>query len=579
MRKKLQDGELTFQWALDFITELANHGLKHIVISPGSRSTPLTLAAAAESRIEKHVVLDERSAGFLALGIAKATGNPAALICTSGTAAANYFPAVIEAKMSGTPLLILTADRPPQLRAIGASQAIDQIKLYGDYPLMFFEVGEPQANQEDFDRLHLLAAQAYFTSKNENGPVHLNFAFRKPLEPSAEYLQSAIDSRNSDKESVKPPALAVHKERHNSFQFTDIIVNIISNAARPVIIAGPSATTQSYRCVVELSEYLSAPVIAESPSQLIPLIEKDHLVFGQDAFLRNREIREELKPDLIIRFGDQPIGKGLELYLKHHKDVYHILFSTNTDWQDATLSVNYRIPVNPEKIHLEAISLNPSPDWLSKWQQYRNRFAGFRNHLFKDGAKLTDGLIFHTIGQALSDSSNIFLSNSFPVRDLDLFAAPLRGNHAYFVNRGASGIDGIISNAIGATIASQKPGVLFIGDLAFSHDSNALLSNKFLYGKQTLVIVVINNHGGNIFRMLPVYQHKKYFETYFETYQEVSIPDLARAYHIGYRRVQFLSNLAASFKDLSSQSGIQILECITDADQSMAQREALWNIG
>jgi len=576
MHKSIDDGNNTFQWALEFINELAANGLEHIVISPGSRSTPLTLAAAVHPRIKKHVVLDERSAGFLALGIGKATGRPAALICTSGTAAANYYPAVIEAKMSGIPLIVLTADRPPHLRSIGASQAIDQIKMYGDYPLLFFEVGEPQLGSSDVDRLRLLATQAYNMSRDEYGPVHLNFAFRKPLEPTADYLESTIESlKEKIKSGIQPKTLSGSLD-HLKTAFPEEITRVISESKHPVIIAGPSAPTQYYRLAVQLSETFSIPLLAESSSQLISHIKPDNLVVGFDSFLRSREICNDLEPDLILRFGDQPVSKGLELYLNHHKEVYHISFTTNAEWQDATLSVNYRINEHPVNFTLENLTIEVSEDWLKKWQDIRDNFFVYRDKILSNTDILTDGIVYHTIGKTLTGPKNIFLSNSFPARDLDLFASPLEEKHSYFVNRGASGIDGLISSAIGATVASNKNGVLFVGDLAFLHDSNALLSGKLLPPDRSLIIVILNNKGGNIFRMLPVYQHKEYFSTYFETPQNVSVKDLAQAHHIGYRRVQYPSNLASSFKELSRQTGVQLLECITDPDQSMNQRHDFW---
>lgn len=571
----MEHGNLTFQWSLNFIHELVTNGLEHIVVSPGSRSTPLTLAAASVNRVEKHVVLDERSAGFMALGIGKATGKPAALICTSGTAAANYYPAVIEARMAGVPLLILTADRPPQLRAVGASQAIDQIKLYGDYPLMFFEVGEPQSDPEDLERLRLLACQAYSKSKTYRGPVHLNFAFRKPLEPNIEYLEKATKELHNSVSTKQSPKTLNYTETQ-LIDLPEEIKREISHAKRPLVIAGPSGHNHHYRSALAFSKEWSIPLIAESPSQLSSYSSSGNQILGFDAFLRSDEIRNELKPDLILRFGDQPISKGLELYLKHHKDTFHILFSNHPEWQDATFSIDYRIDASPDTVGFGELNLSIEENWLTKWQNYRDHFLNLREKVLKNEDVLTDGVIYHQIGEVITGSENIFLSNSFPVRDFDLFAVPVRGNHPFFINRGASGIDGVISTSIGATISSKRNGILFIGDLAFLHDSNALLSNKFLQNKQTLVIVVLNNRGGNIFRMLPVYEHKKYFDTYFETPQDTAIKKLAEAHHLGYRRVQYQSSLPASFKELSKQTGIQILECITDSEKSMEQRKALW---
>lgn len=251
-----EDGNFTFLWALEFVKELANNGLEHVVLSPGSRSTPLTMAFSLHPDIQKHVVLDERSAGFIALGIGKSTGKPAALVCTSGTAAANYYPAVIESRMSGTPLLILTADRPPQLRAIGASQAIDQIKLFGDYPVFFFEGGEPVRKQVDINRLKLLACQTFQDSIIWKGPAHVNFAFRKPLEPTPEFYKEQRDELNKSGKSL--PKATILRASDSRESLPEEVIDIIQQAVNPVVIAGPASISETNKSILEFCNVLQA---------------------------------------------------------------------------------------------------------------------------------------------------------------------------------------------------------------------------------------------------------------------------------------------------------------------------------
>lgn len=570
MLEKIDDGNLTFRWALEFVKELANNGLEHAILSPGSRSTPLTMAFSLHPQIQKHVVLDERSAGFIALGIGKSAGKPAALVCTSGTAAANYYPAVIEAKMSGTPLLVITADRPPHLRAVGASQSIDQIKMFGDYPVMFFDAGEPKSKKTDFERLRLLACQAYQDSITLKGPVHTNFAFRKPLEPTTGFYREQL-SEVINAPATKPKS-RVYQAVLNNVELPQEIQELITKARRPLVIAGPRRAFDDNTAINKFCGDLRAPLLAESPSQLTG---NPFSISFFDAFLRNETIRKDLEPDLIIRFGHQPISKGIELYLKQYHSVPVIALTNDFLWHDATYSVDYLIRSESVPRFAEANWSSVNSLWTALWQDVQEKFRKKIITVLKKYPILTDGKVVSEITKDIPGDWNIFLSNSFPVRDFNLFSLG-KGHHSrIFVNRGASGIDGITSTAIGTTLGSGTNTLLLTGDLAFLHDTNALLSAPLLE-QQTLIILISNNRGGNIFRMLPVYKHQDIYKNYFETPQQADIKQLISAFNAGYKQITSIENLLPAFHEFGTHKGIHIIECTTDPDLSMSERKEIW---
>ncbi len=555
------------QYTSLLIRSLYQHGVRNAIISPGSRSTPLTIAAAIHPGIEKKVVLDERSAAFIALGIGKATGKPAILICTSGTALANYFPAVIEAKESGVPMIILSADRPPAQRGIGSSQTIDQLNIFGDRALFFHEVGEPLGELTDIKRIHALGRQSVDISTSRGGAVHLNFPFRKPLEPSKEQLNKEI--LLSEKQ-VQDPSFSEETVTGRVLQLNPVLLRLMAASEKPLIICGPSDPAHSLEAQVrKIGALLNAPLIAE-PGSSITHHSEDLVRYEQ--YLRSHEVLSELRPDLILRFGDQPYSKSVLTALDHWSDQLMIHFSAREVMQDQALSVDYRINCKPnDDPDFSTIKKSAKNSWESAWKEKDHQSNELLNRELSVSADLTDGHIFHHLSSTLGNQWNVMLSNSFPVRDMALFGSHEKNQ---FVNRGAAGIDGIMSTALGQDISTNRPTCCMIGDLAFLHDSNALLSIKKT--NQPFVAVVINNGGGTIFKMLPIagMEMDKLFKTYFETPQQVNIQKLAEANNIPFIRITDLEQLKKL--DLNSLSDSLIVECVTYVDKSMIMRKNLW---
>jgi 2-succinyl-5-enolpyruvyl-6-hydroxy-3-cyclohexene-1-carboxylate synthase len=556
---------LAFYWSTQFVRRLYELGLEHVVISPGSRSTPLTLAFAAHAGIKKHIHVDERSAAFTALGIAKSSRKPAALVCTSGTAVSNYMPAVIEAAQSNVPMLVLSADRPNMLIGVGASQTIDQTRLFGNYTRYFFNTGLPSEDERQLSRLRKAAEQAFFKSLESEGVAHVNFPFKKPLEPTKRYFNTIQKENNEhiDMFINEPP----HEEAHHLDLNDHTWSNIIA-AERPVIIVGPRVTGADNRSILRLAETLKAPILAEAGSQ-VPL--NEHLIQHYDGFLRSLSVRDDLKPDLILRFGKQPISKSVFTYLRNHLDVQQICFTDFGDLADETLTASQFIHFNGE-IQIPEVSGSAPKKWLKSWKGKEQAFVKERDRILKAANSLTDGFIFDEASSIIPDSAFVMLSNSFPVRDFELIADY---HPRSYVNRGAAGIDGIISTSIGLSIAENTPGVAFIGDIAFIHDANGLrLADRV---KKPLIFILLNNGGGTIFRMLPINNISEVYESYFETPQHVSFTHLCKAHGVSHNLVTAKEQFRPIFEKALTRDKVQVIECITNPNSSMKERTRLWD--
>jgi len=556
------------KWSAELISSLYSQGAEYAIISPGSRSTPLTIAAALHPNLKKKVVLDERSAAYIALGIGKATGKPAILICTSGTALANYLPAVVEAKESGTPMIVLSADRPPNLRGIGSSQTIDQLKLFGSYAVFFHEAGEPNLQKRDLDRIRYAAKQAVDFSINKCGASHINLPFRKPLEPGPDQVEEVTNIFNNSGHPNKTGS------GYNNIHPGKELHQLLENAARPLLIAGPANTHQQLpEQIHKLAEILLAPVICEPGSGMN---NQENLIHRYDQFLRNTNVLKELAPDLIIRFGDQPLTNSLLTALEMWDDVPVIHITSRHETQDHALSAAHTLFIRwQDQVNFQLSILKPGAGWLNKWLDYDAKANIRLQEILNDFTTLTDGHVFHHFTRELGNNWNVMLSNSFPVRDMALFG---KSAAMQFVNRGAAGIDGITSTAIGIHLGTNRPTCCLTGDLAFLHDTNALLSIQ--QSEHPLLLVVINNGGGTIFRMLPVYQSgttvlsDDTFTKYFETPQHADIKHLAMASGIKFLRITSIDELQSFHPGSVKESAI--VECITNPGESIKQRQMLW---
>lgn len=561
-------------WANIFVDELARAGLQRVCIAPGSRSTPLTLAFASHPEITVYSLLDERGAAFFGLGLALASEKPVALVCTSGTATANFYPAIIEAHQAQVPLLILTTDRPHELRHSGANQTIDQVKMYGDYARWFVDVAPPEANPAPATIRYLrsLACRAVATAAGSPpGPVHLNFPFRKPLEPTP----VSGDAPNT---SCSASDLIAFDGRPEQLPFTritrsdclpslgqlDTLIEALQNADRGLIICGPRCPGGRFaQAVTRLAQASGYPILADALSgvRFGPHISEANglILSGYETFLQADVVAEWEAPELILRFGAAPISQALGDYLSAATASRQIAISESGAWQDEAHILSDLIWADPEatcRLAAERIAASrvKSRDthWATGFQhadkQAHQMFEAARTEQFFEGALLAD------VVAAMPAESLLFVASSLPVRHLDQFSASRTAALRVFANRGVSGIDGTIASALGAAAATGLPVVLVTGDLAFYHDMNSLLALQRCQVKAT--IVVINNNGGGIFHRLPVAKFDPPFTNLFVTPHGLTFEPVARMFGAGYTAAktqdEFRQALAAALEATSS---------------------------
>ena len=483
-----------------FVEELYRCGMRHAVTSPGSRNAPLALTLAAQDGVEAVSVLDERSAGFVALGMAKASGRPVAVTCTSGTAAANLHPAVVEAWEARVPLIVLTADRPPELREVGAGQAIDQIKLYGSAAKWFVEVGTHDPSRETAIHHRALACRAYSTAGGGRpGPVHLNFPLREPLAPVPEELEAADWT---GRENGRP---WTELREHASAPHSDDVHDVASRLAaepRGVIVCGPSSEE-----VAEPAARLAAetgwPILAEPTSGVrCGDHDRSHVIAHYDVLLRIDRFAANRTPGLVLRVGDMPTSKPLRSFVARSSQ---IVIDPHGAWHEPTRSAELVLQaaaaptLDALASAVEMRSGVPEDAWLAGWREADAKVWD-AVQAAPDGF---EGKLLATVD--VPDGALVWVSSSMPIRDVEAYFPQSAKRLRFLANRGANGIDGVVSSAMGAAIVSGLPTWVLIGELALQHDAGGLLAAR--RAGIDLQIVCINNGGGGIFDFLPVAEH------------------------------------------------------------------------
>ena len=616
-------------WASIVAEEIHRCGVRTVVISPGSRSTPLAIAIAATRNATKDtasplrivVQLDERSAAFFALGLAKKTRSPVALLCTSGTAAANYFPAVVEANYSRVPLLVLTADRPPELRECGAPQTIDQIKLYGNMVRWFIEVGIPDVSPFRLRYVRSITGRAVHVAAGlaeiPAGPVHLNFAFADPLPPLPvpddvpdDLPQIAPNAWYGGQGKV-PSYASFKKEPQQATPYNTIVKgqiylpkDLLATLAnqmiahhRGIIIVGVSAELphQFAAAVKQLAITTGYPLLVEATG-----MDRRDTISHYDTFLKAPHFARDHAPTLVIRFGAMPTSKGYLLWLEQHIACLQMVVGTTNS--DPTHGRTQAINVDPvlfcQQMTEYLTTYGPmgwqSPQWqrdfdcanaltegvmadflreMSGDSLATSRYGDLTNTTNADGiadsyhqdqleaGKLFEGKVFAELAAWLPEHTSIYIASSMPIRDLDTFFHPQR-HLPVLANRGANGIDGTVSSALGAAWGSDQPLVLVCGDLAFYHDLNGLLAAKQY--EINLTIILLNNDGGGIFEMLPIAEFDEYFTELFATPHGLAFRPIVEAYGCSYvaiaNWVQFKREVLQSLQ----RPGTKVLELTTD---------------
>lgn len=580
-------GDISFACASSLVAGLVDGGVAHAALSPGSRSTPLALALARDPRVQVHVQLDERSGGFLALGAAKATGRPAVVACTSGTAAAELLPAVVEASQARLPLVVLTADRPPRLRGTGANQTIVQPGLFGEYVHASFDLPVPStAGQEAWWRQaarEALEAMAI----DPTGPVHLNCPFEEPLTPTTGTSPTTGDGVVDDPFAWPPrPAAELDPDE------ADRLAELVSGARGAVVFGGwPGHLSGDARFWAEL---LGWPVLAEPTSGArqpeTSLAAGQALIAGAWAGAH--------RPDVVIQFGASPTSRATQRFVA---SAGHLLVADR--WHldpDPDRLASWRLAVDPEAlpnalaehpvIQGAGIALterrskdeieeswrgriHPAPlDWTAEWRAADQRAREVLDDVMDGWDEAFEPRVARDTASWVPDAGRLFVGNSTPIRDLDLAMRP-RANLTVMANRGASGIDGLVSTALGVSVAHSGPVVALVGDLSFLHDAGSVLWNASR--DVDLIVVVVNNSGGHVFSLLPQRDLPEHREL-FVTPHAVDIAALCGAAGAGHQRVERAPDLLPALDRAARVGrGIRVVEVMVDAELGLRRRMEL----
>lgn len=548
-------------WASVAVETLHREGVRHAVISPGSRNTPLTHALALHPGIDALPVLDERSAAFIALGLAKATRVPVVLLCTSGSAGAHYLPALIEARESGAPLIVITADRPPELRDCASGQTIDQTKLFGTHVVAFHEFSVPEADPGRLRYLRQTLRHACTEARERSAAVHLNAPFRDPLPPvgdgTARPLEHAVDWRAffatpaaPAAPTIVPPALPA--------DFA---------GRRGVVVAGGSFDEGD--AALELASALGWPVLADPLSGARRAAAGATVVAAYDGLLRDGALAARLRPEAVVVIGELPTSKILRAWLAE-ADAPTVHFTTLDGNRDGLHGRTLRLAVDSAHPRIESwIGPRSAPEWSGCWARAE---AAAQNALEASlaAAPLSEPAFVRSLAAGLSADRTLFVASSMPVRDLEYFAPPRVHPPRHRANRGANGIDGLISTALGVAHAGEAV-VLLVGDLAFLHDANALLALPRLGG--ALDIVLIDNVGGGIFGHLPIASFDPPFEDYWATPQQVDFVQLCAAHGVACHTLATPAELLSALSAPPSR-GARVWRVSTDRRADVVVRRA-----
>ena len=562
-------------WGSVLVETLAQLGLRQAVISPGSRSAPLTMAFARHPRIESIPVLDERSAAFFALGLAKQQRRPVALLCTSGTAAANFLPAIVEAQETGVPLLVLTADRPPELRDCHSGQTIDQQKLYGRYVNFHHEFAVPLATLPMLRYLRQTAGHALErTMQPLTGPVHLNCPFRDPLPPLPEAQPLGLNA-TALRGFFRGLGEYFHQGGASGVCLGGPTWPKTTDETRGIIVVGPNEESSPdllASTVGRISRALGWPVLADalSPVRMQAAL-AGHLVVHYDPILRNERVAEALQPAQVICVGGWPTSKVLRTWLQR-ADPETVIITDRADNEDAlhlrSGFVRGEVTDWGHGFHGKRRLATYAQQWLAADARIRRAVAAE----FKKSDELIEPRAIAVLAKSLPRSTPVFIASSMPVRDAEYFWPANNRGHLVYFNRGANGIDGTLSTALGVAHGNRRPAVLLTGDLALLHDTNGFLTAPKLQG--SLTIVLINNNGGGIFEHLPVAQFEP-FEKFFATPQQVDFKKLCSAYGLSHMAVKNWVQLAKLAGQLPRR-GVRVLEIRTDRKRDAAWRKALF---
>ncbi len=569
-------------WSDLLVTALETYGVKYACLSPGSRNTPLIVAFQKSKKIKSFVHVDERSSGFFAIGLVHQTKSPVVIVTTSGTAVTELYPAVVEAYYKHIPLLLITADRPQSLHNVGANQTINQINIFKNHIYGYYEAGMPKINKPHLFGFSKKIAHVVAESISKKGPVQFNFPFAEPFEPSAgneDVSESFVESMH--REFSKNVLHIYYKnKKNNDIQY---LADLIEGSSKIMFIVGSNRYKEnSFVDLLKVAKALNVPVFADGFSNL-RFFKKDNpnIIINFSSFLKSDKTRNSIKPRLIIQFGDTPISKSLLKFFKD-SDANKVLVHKHGDVKDPSRTAGKVVTGKTEwvcRVLNDTLSFKhkiEQVEFLESIIKIEDESSEIKN-LFLESTKFPfEGKLINDVLQELPDDSNVMISNSLPARDFDFFASYDK-RIKIFGNRGASGIDGIVSTAAGMAAQSDKPSVLFVGDLAFYYDISGLLALKKY--NVPLVIILLNNDGGAIFETLPIGQEPDIeFNEYFKAPTNLDFKSIVKGFGGNYKLVDTASAFTKALKTGIKKDSFTVIEIKIDSKLSQNEREKFWTV-
>lgn len=543
---------------------LKSAGVQEVVISPGSRSTPLAYAFAALDDFTVYRQIDERSAGFFALGLAKASKNPVVLLCTSGTAASNYYPAITEAHYARVPLIAITADRPHELREVGAPQAINQIEMFGNHVKwsIDFPLAEDNEVVHSFIERHVQRGVSTALTAPK-GPIHFNVPFREPL---------LIDL------DLALPLATFTRYMPGKMMLDDVLKqelkNLLTRAEKGILIVGEVAEGFDKQSFWRFAEALNWPVLCDPLSNLrteVPASCMDLCIDQYDALLKSEAFGDAVVPDTVLRFGAQPVSKPLSLYLQKYRPAQYIVIDEDPAFRDSLSVVTHHIQSSVDAI-FSVIVEHERSETTKKWIEANRLFT----EMIQTHASNADdeGAYAHLLFKNLADGIDLISGSSMPIRDVDTFFTKTTKAIQIFANRGTNGIDGVVSTALGIQAHRKRPAYLLIGDLSFLHDVNGLIATRFM--ETDLTIVIMNNDGGGIFSYLPQASIESHYEDLFGTPTGLRFEHIAAMYGAEYSAVESLTHFEEVLNE-PKEKPLRIIEIFTKREENVKAHRQLWS--
>ncbi len=569
----------TYAFCAALVDELWRCGVREVCLCPGSRSAPLALSALRHRGLRTWTLLDERGAGYFAAGASRASRRPVAVLSTSGTAAANLLPAVVESYFSRLPLVVLTADRPHELRGFGALQTVDQVRLFGTHVKDSVDLPVPEGDDRALRFVRSLVCRVVEQATTPpQGPVHLNVPLREPLVPvgGAPVAASAeaVAGRGGDSPYTRFPASWPTPPGAQVAELADHLARY----ERGVFVCGPLDLPGFPEALAKLARLLAYPVVADPLSQLrAGPHDRSAVVDSHEAVLRVPGVASGLKPEVVVRFGGTPTSRTVQAYLAAHRDAFQVVVHDGGAWPDPDHVAHAALAAHPVAL-CEALCEHLSPRrsgrWRQTWHALGQRARAAVEGFLEGMQELFEGKVFWELERLLPDPCVLFVGNSMPIRDLDAFFPSTGKRVRVLANRGSSGIDGVLSSALGAAAVSPDPVVLVVGDLSFYHDLNGLLAAR-RFGLD-LLVVLLHNDGGGIFSFLPQAEYGEGFEELFGTPHGLDFGPAVEMFGGRYRRPADWEAFRTAVGEAFRAGGLWVVEVRTDRRHNVELHRAAW---